>query len=199
MMANSSTSYEFIAAVRVFHVYRQEWQPQENVELICSHESDNFFDAFAINTRNDEGKTTGHLPRKIFRPTKFLLDRGVKISATVVDTKYRRSPLFQGGFGIPCLVKVMMPANTVLEHRLINRYKEMVGRLYKEPDNPVIVGSFVESNFQPSAKKTTVQKKKSLASQKRLDVRTIFAKSRERSETQERSIHEDIEVVERLE
>ena len=81
MMANSSTIYEFIAAVRGFPVYRQEWQPQENDGIICSHESDNLFDAFAIKTMNVEGKTAGHLPREISRPTKFLLDRGVKISA----------------------------------------------------------------------------------------------------------------------
>ena len=102
MMANSSKSYEFISAVRGFYVYRQEWQPQENEELICPHESDNLFDTFAIKSMIDVGKTTGHLPREISRPTKFLLDRGVKISATVMDTKYRRSTLFQGALEIRC-------------------------------------------------------------------------------------------------
>ena len=136
-MANSKTSYEFLTAVRGFNLYRQEWHPQENEELICSHESDNLFDAFAIKTMNDEGEATGHLPREISRPTKFLLDRGVQIFATVMDTKYGRSPLFQGGPEIPCLVKVIMQANTVLVHRLINRYRTCSNGLLLEILNSI--------------------------------------------------------------
>ena len=123
-MATSSGSYEFISAVRGFHVYRQEWHPEQNEELGCSHEVGNVFDIFAIKTTNNDGRVTGHLPREISRPTKFLLDRGAQITAILKDTHYRRSPLFQGGLEMPCLVKVLMPANTVLVHSLIDRYRE---------------------------------------------------------------------------
>ena len=104
-MATSSRSYEFISAVRGFHVCRQEWHPEQNEELGCSHEVGNVFAIFAIKTTNNDGGVTGHLPQEISRPTKFLLDRGAQITAILTDTHYRRSPLFQGDLEIPCLVK----------------------------------------------------------------------------------------------
>ena len=84
----------------------------------------------------------GHLLREISRPTKYLLDRGGQITATLTDTNYRRSPLFQGGLEIPCLVKLIMPSSTVLVQRLFDLYEEMVRRLYSEPESPVVIWSF---------------------------------------------------------
>ena len=118
-------NYEFFAAIRGFHVYRQVWQPEQDETLVCSHEADNPFDLFYISF------LSGHLPREISRPTKYLLDRGASVTATLTDVKYRRSPLFQGGLEIPCKVKVEMP-NTVLASKLIGHYREMVARLYAE-------------------------------------------------------------------
>ena len=147
-------SFEFLAAIRGFHVYRQNWQPEENERLICSHESDNSFDLFAIKTINQRGILTGHLPREISRPTKYLLDRGAMIKATLTDNRYRRSPIFQGGLEIPCKVTVELPKSQHV-NQLINRYQEMVSKLYVEPETPVIEGTFLNNDAEPIPHQTT--------------------------------------------
>lgn len=104
-MASVNKVFVFSAAVRGFHVYRETWNPTEQEKLCCLFEENNVFDMFAIKTLHADGRTTvGHLPREISRPTKFLLDRGAKVEAELSATHYRRSPLFQGGLEIPCLV-----------------------------------------------------------------------------------------------
>ena len=68
------------------------------------------------------GNIVGHLPMEISRITKFLLDRGARIEATLRSIQYRRSPLVQGGLEIPCTVKVsMMP--TQLSKKLVDLYR----------------------------------------------------------------------------
>jgi len=80
---------------------------------------------------------------EISRVTKFLLDRGAKITATLRSTNYRRSPLVQGGLEIPCSVKVMMMP-TQLNKRLVNRYKDLVESFYFEPPDNDTIGSFLQ-------------------------------------------------------
>ena len=55
-------------------------------------------------------KIVGHLPTKISHPTKFLLQFGAVIKATLPSTNYRNSPLLQGGLQISCQGSVSMPA-----------------------------------------------------------------------------------------
>ena len=163
-------NYEFFAAIRGFHVYRQVWQPEQDVTLVCSHEADNPFDLFSIKATNCHGVLSVHLPREISRPIKYLLDRGASVTATLTDVKYWRSPLFQGGLEIPCKVKVEMPS-TVLASKLIGRHREMVTRLYTEPQQPVIMGSYLEKEpmqpfVQPTHRRPPVNKgKKAKASE----------------------------------
>ena len=87
---------------------------KKNETLQCYHESDNDFDLFAIKTCPDaefHPQLVGHLPLEISRFTKFLLDRGATITATLSSTHYRRVPLVQGGLEIPCVVKAkLIPA-----------------------------------------------------------------------------------------
>ena len=75
--------------------------------------------------------------------TKFLMDRGARLTATLRSTYYHRSPLMQGGLKIPCAIVVYM-SSTQLNSRLITRYKELVENLYLEPpdDGDHVVGSF---------------------------------------------------------
>ena len=62
------------------------------------YEKDNPYDYFAIKTyQKADGKVVGHLPMEISRPTKYLLDRGARITATLTSTSYYASPLVQGG------------------------------------------------------------------------------------------------------
>ena len=67
----------------------------------------------------------GHLPEKISRITKYLLERGEKIESQLTSTKYRRSPITRGGLEISCKVIAHMSA-TVLSRKLLDRYKELV-------------------------------------------------------------------------
>ena len=121
----------FSAAVRGFHVYREIWHPQENEELKCLHEENNIFDIFPIKTCLVNNTTVGHLPREISRPTKFLMDRGAKVSVKLTSSDYRKSPLFQGGLEIRCNVTVRLPAS-IRGEMLIRKYKAMVEELYCE-------------------------------------------------------------------
>ena len=97
---------ELSSFVRGYHHYRNTWFPQESEVLDCYHEFENTFDMFAIKTCKSNGQIVGHLPREISRVTKFLLDRGAVVQATLFTTHYRRSPLVQGGLKIACKVSV---------------------------------------------------------------------------------------------
>ena len=86
-----------------------------------------------VMSNTGDGVIIGHLPREISRPTKFFLDRGAIVSATVRSINIRRSPLFQGGLEIPCFVSVTF-SKTVKGQELMDRYKLLVTRLYIEPE-----------------------------------------------------------------
>ena len=77
-MASSSKSFVFTAAIRGFHVYRDAWSPEGNVELISLYEERNVFDIFVIKAtcRIEDRATVGHLPREITRPIKYFIVRG---------------------------------------------------------------------------------------------------------------------------
>ena len=83
----------------------------------------------------------GHFPMEISRATKFLLDRGAIVTIQLRSSRFRRSPLVQGGLEIPCTVTVEM-IDTVTNNKLLDRYKELVHELYEEPSEPVSAGSF---------------------------------------------------------
>ena len=129
---------EFQAAVRGFHYYRKYWKPKEGELLSRSHEFGNPFDVFAI----DEGDIVGHLPRKICRASKFLLDRGAVMNAKLSSSHYRRSPLVQGGMEIPCKITVKMRP-TIKNCEILKRFLDMVTSMYAEPEVPLILGSIL--------------------------------------------------------
>ena len=144
-----STTYEtvkFSCAIRGHHVYRNVWQPKENETLQFDHESDKDYNLFAIKTCRDaevHPQILDHLPLEIYRFTKFLLDRGATITATLSSTHYRRSPLVQGGLEIPCVVNAKL-IGTKKNKEILAKYLEMVQTHYTEPssDEDVIMDSF---------------------------------------------------------
>lgn len=188
-MATGSVNKVFVfsAAIRGFHVYRDTWIPSEQEKLCCVFEENNVFDMFAIKTLHADGRTTvGHLPREISRPTKFLLDRGAKVEAELSATHYRRSPLFQGGLEIPCVVRVTMPGS-IIGHLLLEEYEKMVIRVYCEPKEEIIMGKFIESvnvgiveqnqlnQNQPIRKKRKTERNPPVPKSK--DIRSFFNKT----------------------
>ena len=99
----------FSTAVRGFRYYKKYWGPVERKCLDYAHEKENRYGYFPIKECEKDGKIVGHLPMEIPRPTKYLLYRGARITATLTSTSYYTSPLVQGGLEIPCLIKVYMP------------------------------------------------------------------------------------------
>ena len=92
----------------------------------------------------------GILPMEVSRITKFILQRGARVQATVNGKHYRRSPLIQGGLEVPCLVTVTMP-RSIMNHLLIAQYEKLLGKIYLEPKDEEIMGTFLsvirENNF----------------------------------------------------
>ena len=175
-MANTNKILVFSAAMRGFHVYWDVWKPLENEERECL----NLSDMFPIKTcRLEGGQIVGHLPIEISRPTKFLLDRGAKVTAQLTGKHYKRSPLFEGGLEIPCLVTVIIPGS-IKGHILIQRYQRMVEELYCAPNKEVIIGSYLEQIVwtedepRPKKKKTTSTTKKTEKPKGCKDIRNFF-------------------------
>ena len=179
-MASTEKKFEFSAAIRGYHYYERYWNPQESEVLKCTHEFGNVFDIFAIKTCTSNGETVGHLPREISRVSKFLLDRGASIQATLTSSNYRRSPLVQGGLEIACKVTVKM-AGTIKNHMLVEKYMQLVTELYVEPKEEVVLGSFLiksrEAIAQPVASKKKNDKGSAIPKKKARpdrDIRTMF-------------------------
>lgn len=182
----SDTTFYFLAAVRGFHVYRDVWRPYEQEFLKCNFEIGNTFDMFAIKVckNSEDNKIIGHLPREISRPTKFLIDRGATVTATVRSKNVRRSPLYQGGLEILCNVKVVMP-KTRKNQLLLDRYRKMVNELYSEPENDIIVGTFdnaecleIEPRHKKKKTNSTREAKKNLLGTKSRSILSFFKKEK---------------------
>ena len=128
--------------------------------------------------------------------TKFLLDRGAIILATLTTTDYRRSPLVQGGLETACKVTVKMPG-TIRNHMLMDRYLELVRSLYAEPNNEVILGSFMPSTStindgRKEAKKSPVPQK---TLKPRRDIRTMFVEMSRRQDVDSSKDNTDSIVI----
>ena len=86
----------------------------------------------------------GHLRLRISRFSKFLLDRGTKVTATHSSTHYQRSPLVEGGLEIPCVVNSEL-IGTKKNTEISAKYLEIGKTRYTEPsfDENVIICSFL--------------------------------------------------------
>ena len=183
----------FQSAIRGYHFYRNVWQPQKSEILACYHEYGNIYDMFAIKTcrtNSEDGTETesvvGHLPIEVSRLTKFLLDRGATVTATLTSTSYRRSPLVQGGLEIPCLVQARM-IGTQINKIVLSKYLAMVNDTFVEPDpdEMIIVGTFLQEEpdvavenseaLSPAPpRKENKKKKKSDPPPRSKDIRDLF-------------------------
>ena len=109
---------------------------------------------------------------------KFLLNRGAKVTAQLTGTHYRRSPIFQGGLEIPCLVTVTIPGS-IKGHMLIQRYQQMIEELLRS-ERRRIMESFLEQIVptedepRPKKKKTNSTTKKTEKPKGYKDIRNFF-------------------------
>lgn len=200
-MCSIEKVFTFTAAVRGFHYYQKIWVPEVAEKLKCFHEVNNAFDIFAIKTVSENGITVGHLPREVSRVTKFLLDRGARISLELTSRHYRRSPLVQGGLEIACQLTVKLPG-TIKNHMIMDRYKELVLNMYTEPKDEEILGSFLVSIQEPlsSSKKSSFPRKRKIAknlpvaNKKNNDIREMFKVAARTSRQEKDNIPTIIEI-----
>ena len=152
--------FDYSSAVPGYHYYRRYWQSQPEQRFACSHEKNNPYDFFAIKVTAPESATTvGHLPMENSRVTKYILDRGARVSAVLTSTNYCLSPLVQGVLEIPCCIEIHMPS-TVKNGELIRIYEKYVHTLYYQREETNIVGSFAESRANIETMETNSQKEK---------------------------------------
>ena len=104
------------------------WKTQEGEIFECLHEENNLYDVFSLKVWKSKNaqSVVRHLPLDISKITKFILQRGAWVQATVTGKHYRRSPLIQGGLEAPCLATVTM-AGSIMNHLLIVRYEKLLG------------------------------------------------------------------------
>ena len=127
----------FLCGLRGYHEYRSIWTPTFHEVLEAKQESGNAYDRFAIAcTKKLPSRliesVVGHLPKEVSRYTYYIILHGAKVTAMVIDTHHRRSPLVQGGLEIPIQVTVEMDL-TEKNQQCLDRYKTLVGEKYKEP------------------------------------------------------------------
>ena len=72
-------------------------------------------------------------------------DRGGSITAELTSDHYIRSPLIQGGIGIPCKVTANI-SGTVINLLIMEKYIQLVQELYTEPKDEDILGSFLQAD-----------------------------------------------------
>ena len=102
----------FSTALRGFHVQRSCWKPYVKQKIEFRKEKNNQYDKYAVvGCTKLPGKmvlrVAGHMPRKISRYTQFSIKGSVNITAQVISTNTKRSPLTQGGLEIEIKVTVI--------------------------------------------------------------------------------------------
>ena len=176
--------HTFTAVERGFHYYRRFWRPKENEKLDCFYEPGNVFDQFAIKTVDERAETVRHLPKEIFRVTKYFLDRGISMHCKLISRHYRCSPLVQGGLEIKCEV-------VIVQSGLTASYLELIQNLYTETMMGELVFNFVMTlpsmvnmPVLPTLKKRKKKATTTNATTRNRDIREMFSGSKKSKKTQ---------------
>ena len=136
-LGSMDVSCSFLCGLRGYHEYRFIWTPILHETLLVRHEHDNSYDRYAIACLKKlpghlSESIVGHLPKEIARFTYYIMLHGARLSAKVLDTQHRRSPLVQGGLEIPVEVTIAMECSDK-NQLYINKYESLVSEKYKEP------------------------------------------------------------------
>ena len=133
---------------------------------MCEHEENNKYYLFAIKLyRPLDRKIVGHFPIKISRITRFIIARGAIGEAQLTAAHYRRSPLVQGGLEIPCSLTFKMPA-TKKSSELLKKYLERFESKYTEPQEIIILGTFIKKDSLATTSRETKGKSSTEIKQK---------------------------------
>ena len=104
-------TFHFITGLRGFYVYKDIWKPSLNQFINFKQERNNRYDRFAVARMTKLPVTlaasiVGHMPRELSCFIWYAIERGARITATLVSTQAKDSPLVQGGLEIPVILKV---------------------------------------------------------------------------------------------
>ena len=75
----------------------------------------------------------------------------------LTSNQYHCSPIRQGGLEILCTVNIKIPA-TILNRNLLNQYEEMVSHLYAEPEEGIMMGSFIFDDIEELEPEANISK-----------------------------------------
>ena len=81
------------------------------------------------------------------------------MEANLTSNQYHSSPIREGGLEIPCAVNIKMPA-TILNRNFFKRHEEMVSRLCAEPEESILMGSFIFDDIEEPEKEVNTSKKR---------------------------------------
>lgn len=146
-------TFDFTTGLRGFHVYGDIWKPSLN-QVITFKRGKNRYDRFAVAGMTKLPGTlapsvVGHMPRQLSRFIWYAIEKGARITATVISTKAKLSPLVQGGLEIPVFVKVeweneinlerlktkVASLAYSLEEDYVDESKDILGEILKDNDN----------------------------------------------------------------
>ena len=84
------------------------------------------------------GSIVGHIPKKISRYTRYVVEHGASVDAFVLATHHRPSPLIQGGLEIPIRLVLKLTGNEVNSAKL---YKNIVNLWMKTTESLLMKSS----------------------------------------------------------
>lgn len=100
-MATLVRSIEVDTVIRGYHVYKEIWSATLGETLVCSRETDNYHDRFAVSVLK-RTVTVGHVPKKISSICSLFLWRSGTVMCEVTGGRQYSADLEQGGLEVPC-------------------------------------------------------------------------------------------------
>ena len=143
--------FQINCASRGFHVCRNIWSPKTGQNLVVRQEVGNYHDPFPMSVRaNIPGKLTNldiveQIPRKISRFCHYFVNYGGFIEARVRESKYRPSPISNGGLEIP-ITLIIKKGNSTRE--VFEKMEKKKKELYIELEKIIRSNSDMSVDFE---------------------------------------------------
>lgn len=138
-------SFTLSTAVRGYHVYQDNWEPDIGDQLHCEREPGNSHDTFAVAVKNDTA-VVGHVPRLISSICSVYIRRGGSINCTITGSRRYSADLPQGGMEIPCVLTFKSSS-----HKECDKAVKLLNMtLYKNKDDSDKAGHDGVSDITPS-------------------------------------------------
>ena len=110
----ASTSFTMDLCIRGFHIYKDVWEPTEEL-LTCFREPSNVHDPYAVSMKTRESVIVGHVPRVISSLSNIFIAQGGKLECRVTGHRQYSVDLPQGGLELPCALYFTSSSSQQLE------------------------------------------------------------------------------------